>query len=127
MHALRLRVRENRLSDPGRVAEDSYGPYLDREAAWVAETESGLAGFAVLDAESGTVWALFVAPEAEGLGIGRALHARLLQGAAEHGLIRLSLSTAPGTRAERFYGEAGWTRVGRAADGGQFFERDVAG
>lgn len=127
MHALRLGVRENRLSDRRRVTEDCYRPYLDRGAAWIAETERGLAGFAILDVESGTIWALFVAPEAEGLGIGRALHARLLQGAAEHGLTRLSLSTAPGTRAERFYGKAGWTRGGRTADGEQLFERDLAG
>jgi GNAT superfamily N-acetyltransferase len=127
MHALRLGVRENRLSDPRRVTEDSYGPHIERGAAWVAETGRGLAGFAILDVESGTVWALFVAPEAEGLGIGRALHARLLKGAVEHGLTRLSLSTAPGTRAERFYGEAGWTRGGRTADGEQLFDRDVPG
>lgn len=126
IHSIRLRVRENPLSDPRRVTEDSYGPYLDQGAAWVAETESGIAGFAILDVAGGTVWALFVAPEAEGLGIGRALHARLLEGAVEHGLTRLSLNTAPGTRAERFYSDAGWTREGRTAAGEQSFVAVVA-
>ncbi|HEX8513374.1 MAG TPA: GNAT family N-acetyltransferase [Allosphingosinicella sp.] len=126
MHALRLRVLENALSDPQRVTEDSYRPYLAKGAAWVAETESGLAGFAILDVPGGTVWALFVVPEAEGKGVGRALHARLLEGAAEHGLTRLSLTTAPGTRAERFYTEAGWTRAGIAEAGELSFGMDLA-
>ncbi len=125
MHALRRRVRENRLSDPRRVTEDSYRLYLDRGAAWVAETEIGLAGFAILDVAGGTVWALFVAPEAEGIGIGRALHARMIEGAVEHGLTRLTLSTAPGTRAERFYSKAGWTKGAITPVGEQSFERDV--
>lgn len=123
MHALRGRVAENALSDPRRVTEDSYLPYLAQGAAWVAETEAGLAGFAILDLAAASVWALFVAPEAEGKGIGRALHARLIEGAAGHGLVRLSLGTAPGTRAERFYTQAGWTKTGRTGTGELSFER----
>jgi GNAT superfamily N-acetyltransferase len=116
-------VSENRLSDPELVTEDSYPPYLAQGAAWVAETEAGLAGFAILDLAAASVWALFVAPEAEGKGIGRALHARLVEGAVRHGLGRLSLSTAPGTRAERFYTEAGWIKTGRTGTGELSFER----
>lgn len=125
MHALRGRVIENALSDPRRVTEDSYRPYLARGGAWVAETDRGLAGFAILDLPGGTVWALFVAPESEGTGIGRALHARLIEGAARHGLTRLSLTTAPGTRAERFYTDAGWTRTGTTPTGELSFERNL--
>lgn len=126
MHALRSRVAENALSDPRRVSEDSYRPYLGRKAAWVAEWERALVGFAILDVADGSVWALFVAPEAQGSGVGRALHSRLLEGAAGHGLRRLFLNTAPGTRAERFYTEAGWIRTGTTEDGELSFERDIA-
>jgi GNAT superfamily N-acetyltransferase len=125
MHALRSRVTENALSDPGRVTEDSYVFYLVQGWAWVAEAETGLAGFAILDVAKASVWALFVAPESEGVGVGRALHARLLEGAAAHGLTRLSLTTAPGTRAERFYTEAGWTRTGTTPTGELSFERNL--
>jgi GNAT superfamily N-acetyltransferase len=125
MHELRLRVAENRLSDPERVTEASYAAYLAQGAAWVAETEQGLAGFAILDVAAARVWALFVAPEAEGKGIGRALHARLLESAVEKGLRRLSLTTAPGTRAERFYVEAGWARTGWTGAGELSFEKDL--
>lgn len=127
MHALRCRVRENRLSDPRRVTEDSYSRYVAQGGAWVAETGAGLAGFAILDVTAASVWALFVAPEAEGMGIGQALHARLLQSAAGHGLTGLSLSTAAGTRAERFYTSAGWTRAGIAKQGELSFGIDLTG
>jgi GNAT superfamily N-acetyltransferase len=127
MHALRVRVVENALSDPGLVTEASYRAYLDHGGAWIAGTERGLAGFAILDLVRGRVWALFVAPEAEGKGVGRALHGRLLDGAARHGLRRLFLSTAPRTRAERFYSEAGWIRTGLTKDGEVSFERDIVG
>lgn len=126
MHAVRRRVTENVLSDRRRVTEASYAPYIARKAAWVAETEQGLAGFAILDVAEASVWALFVAPEAEGAGVGRALHARLLEAAAGHGLRRLFLSTAPQTRAERFYTEAGWIRTGMTKDGELAFEREIA-
>jgi len=125
MHALRSRVAENALSDPRRVTEDSYRLYLGQSAAWVAEREQALVGFAILDVAGGSVWALFVAPEAEGAGIGRALHAQLLEGAAGHGLRRLFLNTAPRTRAERFYTEAGWIRTGTTKDGELSFEREI--
>ncbi|HYW14615.1 MAG TPA: GNAT family N-acetyltransferase [Allosphingosinicella sp.] len=125
MHALRGRVTENVLSDPGRVTHASYRRYLAQGGAWVAEAGRGLVGFAILDVASASVWALFVAPEAEGQGIGRALHDRLLEDAAGRGLARLVLSTAPGTRAERFYTQAGWTN--RAGTGTEelSFERNL--
>ncbi|HEY0132367.1 MAG TPA: GNAT family N-acetyltransferase [Allosphingosinicella sp.] len=127
MHALRSRVAENALSDPRHVTPESYFPYLAQGQAWVAETGRGLAGFAILDVAGASVWALFVAPEAEGKGVGRALHARLIEGAIGHGLTRLSLSTAPRTRAERFYSEAGWTRTGETRTGDLSFGKDLAG
>lgn len=125
MHALRGRVVENALTDPTLVTEASYPPYLAEDSAWVAETEQGLAGFAILDVAGARVWALFVAPEAEGSGIGLALHARLIEGAIGHGLRRLALSTAPRTRAEHFYTEAGWTRTGVTRTGELSFERNL--
>lgn len=127
MHALRLRATENRLADPNRVTEASYPLYLAQGGAWVAETGRRLAGFAILDVAGASVWALFVAPEAQRAGVGRALHQRLLGSALDHGLRRLSLSTAPGTRAELFYREAGWIETGGTATGELWFEKDPAG
>lgn len=127
MHAIRLAVRENRLSDSAGIEEGSYRPYVAACAAWVAETEHGIAGFAAVDAGKREVWALFVAPAAEGQGIGRALEQRLLAWAADQGLERLRLATAPGSRAERFYRMSGWTEAGRSDSGDLLFERELKG
>jgi GNAT superfamily N-acetyltransferase len=108
MHRLRCSVRENRLSDPGSVTERAYRPYVDAGSAWLAESGGRLLGFAALDLRSSSLWALFVAPEAEGRGIGRALHRHMLEQARKRGAGSLWLSTSPGTRAERFYKSAGW-------------------
>lgn len=123
MHELRLRVRENRLSDPGRVTEDAYRPYVAAGGAWVAEVEGRLVGFAIVDLAARSVWALFVAPEAEGRGIGRALHDHMLARAKALDIARLSLSTAPGTRAASFYRRAEWAETGVTAQGELRFER----
>ena len=114
---LRLSVRENQLSDPGRVTGASFAPYLADGSAWVAENGSLILGFAVLDLKAASVWALFVVPDAERTGIGRALHDHLIAQARLHGLGELCLNTSPGTRAERFYAAAGWRNSGMNSDG----------
>ena len=123
MHAIRLSVRQNRLSDPSRISEQDYAPFVDQRSAWVAERSGTLIGFAAIDRARTRVWALFVDPTAEGSGVGRALHQRLLDWALEEGLSRLTLTTSPGTRAQRFYCENGWIEVGQDQDGEIVFER----
>ena len=121
MHRIRLSVRENRLSDPDRIAEGDYLSFVDAGSAWVVERAGMVVGFAALDGSTGTVWALFVDPEAEGAGIGTALHDHMIEWARKQKLRRLKLSTAPGTRAERFYAAAGWMREGPASSGEVLF------
>jgi GNAT superfamily N-acetyltransferase len=79
-------------------------------------------GFAAIDLSSANVWALFVAPDAEGSGVGRALHEQMLGWGRSKGLPRLSLQTSSGTRAERFYTAAGWKYAGTMTDGELRFE-----
>ncbi|MGZ8359791.1 MAG: GNAT family N-acetyltransferase [Allosphingosinicella sp.] len=122
MHHIRRSARENRLSDPRRVVESSYLPFIAGGSAWVAETEGGIAGFAVIDVAAGNIWALFVSPDAEGTGVGGALHEHMLGWAQALGLRHLWLTTAPETRAERLYAERGWKRTGVTADGEVRFE-----
>lgn len=125
MHDLRKAVLENRLSDPRRITEASYLPYIAAGGAWVAETDIGIAGFAVIDALTGNVWALFIRPDAEGVGIGRALHAKMLGWAREQGISRLYLSTDKGTRAVKFYSRAGWMQVDTDVDEQAIFEKSL--
>jgi GNAT superfamily N-acetyltransferase len=117
MHRVRLSVRENRLSGSSDITEASYLPYVEAGGAWVAERAGEIVAFAVLDASTKSVWALFVAPDAEGAGLGRRLHDRMLGRAEERGIPALWLTTAEGTRAARFYAMAGWQREGVTAEG----------
>ena len=111
MHRVRLGVRENRLSDPQKITEASYPPYVQANSAWVAEIDGVIVGFALVEGADRRVEALFVAPGSEGLGAGRALHAAMLDWAEAQGIDELWLTTSPETRAEHFYATAGWEVV----------------
>ena len=125
MHRVRKSVRENRLSDHTRITEASYLPYIAAGSAWVAETQCGIAGFAAIDPQARSVWALFVRPDFEGAGIGRALHTRLLDWARDCGLKELTLSTEQSSRAAEFYSRSGWTQRSVTSDGEVTFERSI--
>ena len=125
MHQIRLAVSENRLSANSGVSEQSYRSLVSEGAAWVAETGAGMAGFAIVDAATQNVWAVFVDPNAQGQGVGKALHDRLLQWSRAQGIHRLWLSTSPGTRAEQFYRKLGWSEFGLTETGEIRFERRI--
>lgn len=117
MHAIRLRVRENRLSDPSVVTEPDYLAFMARDTrSWACFEDGVLAGFVMVDVEKQDLWALFVAPEHEGKGIGRALHDAMWRWYATRNS-KLRLRTAPGTRAEHFYRSAGYVVDGTTAGG----------
>lgn len=122
MHRLRSSVLENRLTDPRRVSEASYLPYIKAGSAWVAESDTSILGFGAIDRPKATVWALFIDPHTEGRGVGLALHNQMIHWARETGLGGLSLGTEKGTRAETFYKRAGWTEIGTTAGGEVLFE-----
>jgi GNAT superfamily N-acetyltransferase len=123
MHRLRRRVRENRLSTTTKINEHSYLRFIAASSAWVAEENGQLVGFAAIDLAAATVWALFVDPAAQGLGVGRALHNRMLAWAKARGAQRLRLGTQEGSRAVQFYKGSGWIQVGLTRDGEVLFER----
>lgn len=117
MSRIRLAVRENRLSNPARITEEMYRDYLDALGrGWVAEIAGEVVGFAYADRGDGSIWALFVDPEREGLGAG----SRLLRLAAawlfEIGYDEVWLGTEPGTRAHGFYAAQGWVQEGMKDD-----------
>jgi GNAT superfamily N-acetyltransferase len=108
MHRVRLSVTENRLTSSA-ITEASYVPEIQtRGRGWVAVEDGRILGFAVGNRENGNIWALFVTPSAEGRGVGRRLHDEMVAWLFDQGCRRLWLSTAPGTKAQRFYESAGW-------------------
>ena len=113
MMMVRLSVKENRLSDPSLVTEANCLNYLEhRGKGWVCEENGKILGFAVVDLLDNNVWALFVDPSAERIGIGKRLHDMMLDWYFSCSDNKLFLFTEPGTRAEGFYLKAGWVPVG---------------
>lgn len=112
MSAIRLSVHENVLSDPARVTLQMYEDFLDSDGrGWVAEVDGKIGGFCYADRNNASIWALFIDPQHEGQGLGKALLALAVEWLFELGHERIRLGTTPGTRADRFYQARGWTRV----------------
>lgn len=123
MHRVRMTVQENRLGSTV-VTEADYAPAIEKTGrGWVVEIDGEVVAFAVGNRTNGNIWALFVDPAHERKGYGRRLHDEMINWLREHGLAMLWLTTAPGTRAERFYEKAGWRRAGVTAKGEVRFER----
>ncbi len=124
---VRHAVRENRLSS-GVITDDDVAHAVEQSGrGWVVEVGSQVVAFAVGNAATGNIWALFVDPAHEGRGYGRCLHDEMLAWLWSRGLQRLFLSTEPGTRADRFYQAAGWQRRGVLPSGEVRFEMYAPG
>lgn len=122
MHRIRMAVRENRLVSTVIDAADYEREIEVTGRGWVVELDGAIVGFAVGNARTGNVWALFVDPAHERAGHGRRLLATLVEWLQSRGLARLWLTTAPDTRAARLYAAAGWSCVGRNEHGELRFE-----
>ena len=117
MHRVRLAVRENPLGDPGRFTDADYADALENTGrGWVVENAAGIVAFAVGNAVTGNIWALFVDPAHERQGHGRRLHDAMVHWLGSRGLRLLWLTTTPGTRAEGFYRALGWRDCGTVGD-----------
>ena len=116
-------VKENRLSDPALVPDRDVEDYImNRGKGWVCEVNDDIVGFAIADLIESNIWALFIHPDYERRGIGKKLHAEMLNWYFSQTDKTLWLGTAPGTRAEFFYRKAGWKEVGVHGKGEIKFE-----
>jgi GNAT superfamily N-acetyltransferase len=121
---VRASVRENRLVSR-RITDAEVQRYLELLGrGWVVEVDGDVVAFAVGDATIGNLWALFVDPRHERRGYGRRLHDTMVDWLWSQGLKHLWLTTAAGTRAERFYEAAGWQRAGLTEHGELHFRID---
>jgi GNAT superfamily N-acetyltransferase len=130
LFSVRTSVRENHI-DLARLAELGITPSSVAAAladgstrAWVVEEQSVVVAFSIADTQTGSVFAVFVRPEAEGRGYGRAL-----LGAAEEWLfarwelIWLQTDSQSDIRAHRLYRAAGWELIGPADHGEVRYEK----
>lgn len=116
-------VTENRLSDPALVPDSDVQDYMNhRGKGWVCEINGGVVGFAIADLIENNIWALFIHPDFERMGIGKKLHDEMLNWYFSRTDKTLWLGTAPKTRAEMFYRKAGWKEAGIHGKGEIKFE-----
>ena len=119
---VRFAVRENTLA-PGKISDHELIQHLEEVGrGWVIDTGTTIAGFAIGNAQTGNIWALFVDPVHEAKGYGRRLHDEMLRWLWAQGLGKLWLTTGAGTRAQRFYERNGWQNAGVDEDGDPRFE-----
>ena len=110
---VRHAVKENVLSDPSLVTDKDCEEYITiRGKGWVCEKDNRIIGFSIVDLKKNNIWALFIDPEYEGMGIGRKLHDLMLAWYFGQTKQPVWLGTSPNTRAESFYKKAGWKKTG---------------
>ncbi|MGL4598208.1 MAG: GNAT family N-acetyltransferase [Bacteroidia bacterium] len=120
---VRNSVKENVLSNPNLVTDDDCNEFLtQRGKGWVCEIDHEIVGFAIVDLKEHNIWALFLKPEFEKQGIGKLLHACMLDWYFAQTTTTVWLGTSPHTRAESFYRKAGWTEIGTHGKGEIKFE-----
>ena len=119
---VRAWVTENRLVSTIITDEDVRTAIEDTGRGWVVEKDGEVVAFAIGNALTGNIWALFVHPEHQSRGYGRQLHDTMVNWLWGAGLDRLWLSTDPGTRAQRFYEAAGWRLTGTTDRGELLYE-----
>lgn len=126
IYDVRMAVRENQLSDSSRAKVDETADWIFRNATfWVWEEAGAVQGFAVADPRDGTIFGLFIHPDYEGRGLARALLPLACEDLRAAGFSAATLTTGPGTRAERFYRTNGWEETGRQDDGQVIFRKPL--
>ncbi len=111
---IRFAVKENQLSDPALVTDDHIIWFIENGPIWVWEQDKVVLGFSAGDPRDGSIWALFVDPNAEGKGIGSALFKCCCESLIAAGHRVSMLETTPHTEAARFYKKRGWIEIGPA-------------
>jgi ribosomal protein S18 acetylase RimI-like enzyme len=130
---IRTSVRQNHQSreelyahgvTPATVAASLAGAHT----GWIAEIEGVPAAFTLIDRDKGLVFALFVRPEREGLGLGS-----MLLDIAERALfetyegIWLETGADKETRANGFYRSHGWVLAKDLGNGSVRYEKTRPG
>ena len=122
---VRNAVKENMLSDPALVPDKDVEEYITKRGkGWVCEVDEKIVGFSIVDLVDKNVWALFVHPDFEAMGVGKKLHQVMMDWYFVQTKEKIWLGTEPKSRAETFYLMQGWKEVGIHGKGEIKFEMD---
>ena len=108
---VRYSVTENTLTRGRLSDEDVRREIEDTGRGWVIDDGGAIKAFAIGNAQSGNIWALFVLPAAQGMRYGHRLHEIMIDWLHAQGAPTLWLTTGSQTRACGFYERRGWQRV----------------
>lgn len=126
---IRTSVTENHLSheqltDMGITPDAIEQAMQQVPCIWIAEVEGVAAGFSMADVDDGCVFAAFIRPEFEGLGLGRRLMEKAEALLFQHHQ-RIWLETAQASRAHGFYQRLGWQVVEPLPEGDVRMEKHL--
>ena len=108
-----MAVKENVIMNPALVPREDNIAYLTLYGkGWVCEVDSKIVGFSIVGLIQKNVWALFVSPDYEELGIGSALHDIMVDWYFSQTSEKIRLDTKQNTNAAVFFERKGWTKVG---------------
>lgn len=129
---IRTSVVQNHLSveqmaDLGITPQVLTDTLRAARCAWVAEVDGQAAGFSMVDLEAGEVFAMFVLPTYENLGLGRQLMAVAEAALFEyHDRVYLITDGRDEIRANGFYQHLGWRQAGNADGNDVRYEKSRA-
>jgi RimJ/RimL family protein N-acetyltransferase len=113
------------LSNPGLVTDKDCVEYLTlRGKGWVCEINNAVIAFAIADLIDNNIWALFVLPDFEGNGIGKAILQYLIDLAKKQKLhTMIAVIDYENQSSVAFHEQFGFTTVGIIKESGYKFER----
>ncbi|MBE9171261.1 GNAT family N-acetyltransferase [Pleurocapsales cyanobacterium LEGE 06147] len=129
---IRMSVRENQASIE-RLAELGITPNSVREiiqlpnTAWIASINDEDVGFAIINPATGSLLGIFVHPDYQGRGTGKALLKTAEEALRARGFRQLRLNTSDNmnARAHQFYRNQGWIPIGKVENQLFRYEKQV--
>lgn len=118
LYAIWTAVDEHRFRDDWETFAATAMRFMTRGRTWVWSDVGGIIhGFAAAAPASGEIEAIYVHPDAQSRGIGRALLRKCCDDLLRRGHRHAWLVTSPGTKAEQIYRDAGWLPDGSEPSG----------